>query len=601
VKAEQLVISLILGLGLTLALLWLLGGATLPAAHAAPSQCPNQYPLLQAGDVITVCLSGGCDCTSIQGAVDAAAPGDEIFVATGTYTDVHVRPRSDFTTTGVVTQVVYISKTVTIRGGYTTTNWTTPYPITQPTTLDAQGQGRVLYITGDISPTIEGLRITGGDAAGLHGFSEDAGGGVYVISATTIISNNQVFSNTSDADGGGLCLRASDATLSGNTVMSNTAYGDSYGGGLCLVASDATLSGNTFLSNTAHGGGGLVLAYSTVTLYDNTILYNAADGGGGLDVVSGSVTLISSNIVISNTAYFWGGGLYLHESAATLSGNTIISNTAGEDGGGLYLAASDASLSGNTVVSNTARYGSGLYLDSSPATLGGNTIISNTASEDGGGLCLRYSSAIFSGNTIISNSAKRGGGLYLSYGSDATLLNNLVADNRTSSRGSGLYILASSPCLLHTTIVRNTGGDGSGVLVTYEGFGDYSAVTLTNTILVSHTVGITVGAGNTVTLNATLWGTDTWANDTDWGGAGNIFTGTVNIWDDSAFANSDAGDYHITAASAAIDQGVNAGVMTDIDGDTRPDGCFSDIGADEFMTGVACGRIYLPLIMRQYQ
>jgi hypothetical protein len=82
-------------------------------------------------------------------------PGDEILVAAGTYTGVNVCPRNDFITIGVVTQVVYISKTVTTRGGYTTTNWTTPYPITQPTTLDAQGQGRVLYITGDISPTIE--------------------------------------------------------------------------------------------------------------------------------------------------------------------------------------------------------------------------------------------------------------------------------------------------------------------------------------------------------------------------------------------------------------------------------------------------------------
>lgn len=64
--------------------------------------------------------------------------------------------------------MVYISKTVTIRGGYTTTNGFAdpPNPDTNPTTLDAQGQGRVLYITGDISLTIEGLRITGGESAG---------------------------------------------------------------------------------------------------------------------------------------------------------------------------------------------------------------------------------------------------------------------------------------------------------------------------------------------------------------------------------------------------------------------------------------------------
>lgn len=35
-----------------------------------------------------------------------------------------------------------------------------------------QRQGRVLYITGDINPTIEGLRITGGSAVGLGGLPE---------------------------------------------------------------------------------------------------------------------------------------------------------------------------------------------------------------------------------------------------------------------------------------------------------------------------------------------------------------------------------------------------------------------------------------------
>ena len=59
----------------------------------------------------------------------------------------------------------------------------------------------------------------------------------------------------------------------------------------------------------------------------------------------------------------------------------------------------------------------------------------------------------------------------------------------------------------HTTLARNTGGDGSGVCLD-----DNSAAAITNTILVSQTVAITATAGNTATLEGTLWGSGDWAN-----------------------------------------------------------------------------------------
>jgi hypothetical protein len=46
-------------------------------------------------------------------------------------------------------QVVYLDKTVTVRGGYNAADFSLPpHPDAYPTTLDAEDQGRVIYITG---------------------------------------------------------------------------------------------------------------------------------------------------------------------------------------------------------------------------------------------------------------------------------------------------------------------------------------------------------------------------------------------------------------------------------------------------------------------
>jgi uncharacterized protein (DUF779 family) len=149
--------------------------------------------------VLYVTSGGNCDGASpcygnMQGAVDAARDGD-VKVATGIYTDVN--------TYGGLKQIVYISKTTIIQGGYTITNWTMPYPIARPTMLDAQGQGRMLYIAGNISSTVEGLDLTGGNAAGLGGDPwGDTGGEVYIAFAKATVSNCRIYSNTAGRGGG---------------------------------------------------------------------------------------------------------------------------------------------------------------------------------------------------------------------------------------------------------------------------------------------------------------------------------------------------------------------------------------------------------------
>jgi hypothetical protein len=479
----------------------------------------------------TVCPAGPptCNYRTIQSAVDAASDGEVIKVAAGTYTTVN--------TYGGPTQLVYICKSVTIRGGYTPTFAEPPDPQANPTTLDAQGKGRVISIIGAIHPTIEGLRIAGGKPS-----EGGVGGGIYVVSATATIRNNRIFGNSA-FQGGGVYLRGSAAVLAGNTIVTNTTPAWGSGGGLYLFHSDAFLRDNRILSNTASYGGGVYLDGSAAALQANIISFNRANRAGG---VAGIAPLAPQSPILSS-----GGGVALAYSTATLVGNTITANSTDDEGGGLLVFQSPAILQRNTVMANTARYGGGTFLSRS----------------------------------------------------DATLISNVIADNVADVAGSGLFIEGSAPRLLHTTLARNVGGDGAGVYVTtYSPFPlpgpeVASMVRLTNTILVSHTTGISVTVGNTVTLEATLWGAGAWANVVDHAGEGHVISGTINVRGDPSFVAPSAGDYHIGPDSAAIDEGIETDVIMDLDNQPRsyrkP-----DLGADEYWPPGVLRRVYLPLVQR---
>lgn len=538
-NGKYLMVTLILGLGLILALIWMLGGATAGVVEAQPGT--GILRVATSGEDVVGCGSAAIPCRTIQYAVDLAQPGDEVRVASGLYDDVHPRltfvgyPGPGYPGPSVVTQVVYISKTLTLQGGYSTANAFAdpPDPANNPTTLDAGGQGRVIAILGDptaapeemIAPTVSGFHITGGDATGLGGGPDptiDAAGGVGIIAAAASLVDCQVYSNTAVV-AGGVGAGYGPAILIGNTILSNTSFYD--GGGVGLVSSPATLLNNQILSNTSyHDGGGLVTTgCDGVTMVGNRLSHNLSGGGGGIYMDTTSAEL-SDNVIIVNSAFGsgeGGGGIMLWESQVNLAGTTILSNTAAWYGGGLYVGGTDK-------------------------------------------------------------------------GSVASLVNCVVADNQTGEAGSGLYIESSQLTALHTTIARNIGGYfGSGLYVTSY-LGRDSTAVLTNTILVGQKTGVWVGTGSTATLVATLWGAGPWANGSDWLADGTLVTGK-NLWGDPDFVNADAHDYHIGSGSAAIDAAIDAGVAIDLDGQPRPGGAGYDLGADEFYYS-----IHLPLVFRNY-
>ena len=73
-----------------------------------------------------------------------------------------------------------------------------------------------------------------------------------------------------------------------------------------------------------------------------------------------------------------------------------------------------------------------------------------------------------------------------------------------------------------------------------------------------------------------------------------ILTGTVNLWGSPAFQAPGEGDYHIGRTSAAIDHGLDTGILEDLDGDPRPTGHAVDIGADEFTASLRVRKQAFP-------
>jgi parallel beta-helix repeat protein len=590
-RERQILMGTAFGLGLALLLLALLGRAPEPA-HASPEIRYVSPAGLDSGDCTLT------PCQTIQYAVDVAAEDDVILVRYGIYSDRH--------TYGNYTQVVYISKTLTIRGGYSD-GFSAQDVDEFPTMLDGGAQGRVMAIVGNVSPTLEALWVTNGNP-GLG----KSGGGIYALDAHPIVSNCRIFSNTA-VYGGGVQFRFGDgAVLVGSRVYDNEVFYN--GGGVSLWSSnDVLLSDNAIFSNTAgHSGGGIAVYESDHANLTSSQVYSnsAVQGGGGIQAWGSDELFLTGNEIYTNTAGQRGGGLYLgaataaahahltdnaiHDNAAenggaayllfaddaALSGNQIYANTAITSGGGLFLWYSDdATLTGNQIEHNTCKDedGGGVHLLSSDGvTLTGNAIGWNTAQRSGGGIYLNGSEdAALIANTVYSNTAGYGGGLYL-YGQShltLTLVNNLIADNYAISHGPGIYLKGVVGRLLHTTVARNTGGDGVGVYVTSG-----SAV-LTNTILVGHGTGVRTTEDSSASLEATLWGDGVWENCLDWDGV--VVTGTLNLWEDPRFANPDRGNYHLRSNSPAVDEGLDAGVPDDIDGDPRTSGEGPDLGADE--------------------
>jgi predicted outer membrane repeat protein len=451
--------------------------------------------------------------------------------------------------------------------------------------------------------------ITGGNSGGLDT------GGVVTITNSTFNQNHTLTGSGGGSGAGG------KATLTNVTYTQNSA-GNLAGG---LISYDTVkVTGGTFSDNQAQANwGGAFFAAQSFALTDTVVSHNtSAFAGGGVAAQFGTGRVVGSRFDHNNaTAGGWGGAIYVGGPSLTISATQFLTNTASSYGGGTtsnvttvtnttYLGNSTQGYGGGIECFGSAHVVGSLFQDNSAQKNGGgiscgstlsitNTqFIHNLAQGDGlvggggvaasqminvyksrfernsapsvrGGAIYAINGLNINDTQILGNTAGEGGGVYQA-GGDGRLVNTLFARNDTSSAtGDALSLTSSGNVqILQTTIASPTLANGSALFI------NAGALTLANTIVASHTIGILL-TGGAVNADYNLYFGDT--INAQGGGISNNHA----VLGNPAFFNPAQDDYHLGAGSAAVNAGKNDGVNLDFDGDARPQGSGYDIGYDE--------------------
>lgn len=245
------------------------------------------------------------DVPTIQAAIDAAQPGDDVLVASGMYNEENQRRWR-------------ANSLVRMKSGI----WLHSVSGPNATILDGRGLDTVVKCTDvDQTSTIEGFTIKG--ARKYHPTWGDEGGGIYCYRSSPNIAGNIITGN----GGGIICTIHSSPIISNNVIAGNTAY--SGGGIFCYYDSSPAVTDNVIRDNTADSGGGVYCQGGCAPdVFNNTFSANHASLGSGIFI--GSIQLISRNIFSGHT-----GSAALHcsiNNQPDISCNDFWENTGDGDG-----------------------------------------------------------------------------------------------------------------------------------------------------------------------------------------------------------------------------------------------------------------------------
>lgn len=444
------------------------------------------------------------DHATIQAAIDAAADGDTVLVAAGTYEET----------------IDYLGKTITIESA----------DGPEQTVIDGSAiGGTVVTVASGEGPatTLRGFTITGGTGTPIVNEEDEVetwGGGVRISTAALTIDDCIVIQN--EADRGAAIAVHDNATLTATNVRIEQNTGthsgfathavlvrtDSHveiddcifegndGGGLQIVVnSSGTVTHTLFEDNIAAlGGGAAVAANSDEFLFEHCTFRNNTGGqGGGLNVNTDAVVTARHCVFESNQAAVvdgvgnFGAGAYVLSSGTAVFENCHwIANHSVDSGGGVRnlgtLTIRDSAFEGNVVeggdVTPEFSGGGGLSTatgppsEENPSPVIENTLFIDNVAPTGGGMRNTsgrpvITNCLFEGNIATFGHPGGGGGIVdRSLGSEAAsiIVSTTFRENSAvgaHARGGGYQSFLGHVSITDSVFEGNTASRGGGVSV----------------------------------------------------------------------------------------------------------------------------------------
>lgn len=264
--------------------------------------------------------------TDIASAISAAAAGDEVWVAGGTFE---------------LSATVTLKNGVSLYGGFAGSETKiedrklvaegNPWDFVNATILD--GKTKFSVITGakfTSSVVVDGFTIQNGKATKGGGLmslantvvryctfkknsASDAGGGMNLEGANSL-ADQCYFTENSAKHGGGAALgtdgRMKNCLVAGNKTASTISTSWSLGWGGGIMCNNSTVESCEVYNNTASYGGGVYMREKNSAVYNSIIAHNTGHQGGGVssDYRNGGGKVVNSVIAYNTSSNNVGGG-----------------------------------------------------------------------------------------------------------------------------------------------------------------------------------------------------------------------------------------------------------------------------------------------------